>query len=169
MAETREELTKTRTLVEQTIHWANRMERLPVGYLLEDRAAFRASPAPVLEFVYHASGGEVEIALGPYHYVSRPGTVLVLSTCQGYRATPSASVSVWDLSLHIGQEAPVEGLAEAPLRMAASHRAAAKPAKVWRRRAMEEALPHARKAPDARWSGSSTSCVACEVRWRDLR
>ena len=119
MAEICEELTKTRTLIEQTIQWANRLERLPVVYLLEDRAAFRAGPAPVLEFVYHASGSEIDITLGPYHYVSRPGTVLILSTCQGYCATPGASVSVWNLSLHIGPDTPVAGLPETPLLLAA--------------------------------------------------
>jgi len=89
-----------------------------VVYLLEDRTAFRASPAPVLEFIYHASGSEIEITLGPYHTVSRPGTVLILSDCQGYCATPSASVSVWNLSLHIGHETPVAGLPETPLLLA---------------------------------------------------
>ena len=106
-------------VIEETIHWANGLGRLPVAYLQEDRVPFRAKPAPVLEFVYHAAGGEMLVELGPYSHLSRPGTVLLLGTCQGYRTTPEGAVSAWNLSLYVDREAPVSGLHETPLLLAA--------------------------------------------------
>ena len=119
IARTCENLPKTRTLLDGTIRWANTLESLPVAYLQEDRTPFRARPAPVLEFVYHASGSETAVELGPYSYVSEPGTVLVLGTCEGYRATPRDVVSAWNLSLCVPEDAPVPGLHETPLLLAA--------------------------------------------------
>jgi len=114
-----ENLTKTRALIEDTIQWADKQQRLPVIYLQEDRTPFRAGRSPVLEIAYHAAGSETLIELGPYQYRSRPGTVLIMTTPVGYRATPRGAVSVWNLSLNISADAPVEGLADAPLIVAA--------------------------------------------------
>ena len=119
MTGTCENLPKTRILIQETIRWANTLERLPVAYLQEDRTPFRARPAPVLEFVYHASGSDVRVELGPYSYVSEPGSVLVLGTCDGYRATPRDVVSAWNLSLYVPEDALVPGLHETPLLLAA--------------------------------------------------
>ncbi len=119
MKETRENLAKTRNLIEQLIRWAEGCARLPVAYLQEDRGAFRAAPARVLEVSYHAGGGEIDIELGTRRYRSVPGTVLVMTDHTGYRATPTGASSVWNLCLGMGNDTPVPGVTDQPLLLAA--------------------------------------------------
>lgn len=119
MQGTCENLTKTRALLQGTIAWADKQQRLPVVYLQEDRTSFRAGRSPVLEIAYHAAGSETPIELGPYRHRSRPGTVLIMVDRDGYRATPEGAVSVWNLSLDISAGAPVAGMIDVPLLVAA--------------------------------------------------
>lgn len=115
MQHTCESIDKTRTLIEQTIQWADSLRRVPVVYLQEDRTSFMARPSRVLEIAYHASGGEVQIELGPLRHRSIPGTILVMNTCMGYQAVPESPASVWNASFDISAGGPAEGLSDTPL------------------------------------------------------
>ncbi len=102
-----ENLAKMRTLIEDTIAWAEGRQRLPVVYFQEDRTPFMARQATVLEIAYHAAGSETLVELGPYRHRSQPGTVFIMTDCAGYQATPRGAVSVWNISFDISADAPV--------------------------------------------------------------
>jgi AraC-like DNA-binding protein len=113
------DLTKTREVLAQAIAWANRLDRLPLAMVCEDRTPFGIQPRPLLEFGFHAEGTETLIELGPLRGVSVPGTVLIVNGHFGYRGTPSGTLRICWVSFDVSQSIPAVGLGETPLLLTA--------------------------------------------------
>lgn len=113
------DLTKTCKLLEETIAWANLLDRLPLVTVCEDLQSFENRGRPLLEFGFHAGGTEMLIELGPHRAVSAPGTVLVINGHFGYRGTSRETSRICWVSFNVSRSAPVKEVSKTPILLTA--------------------------------------------------
>jgi len=72
-------------ILEKTIHWAGRIDDIPVVYARQCRVYMQTNPQPFLEFYFHLSGRNCEVTVGGLKEVLKPGELLVMNAHHGNR------------------------------------------------------------------------------------
>lgn len=105
-------MSKTCTVLRETLAWANTLDAVPIAYLGEDRGPFTVRRRALLEFGLYVGAPPIDVRLGPHRTVVESGQLITLNTHSGYAGTPldDRPVSLWWLSFDVAETTPIPGL-----------------------------------------------------------
>lgn len=102
-------------ILEKTIHWAGRIEKIPVVFARPCRSRMLTDPRPLLEFYFHVAGRNFEAVVDDLRQIVKPGDLVVMNAHRGNRGLCRDKWFYWCVSFDIHEYSVFDFLAEKPL------------------------------------------------------
>jgi AraC-like DNA-binding protein len=102
-------------ILEKTLHWAGRIEKIPVVFARPCRSRMLTDPRPLLEFYFHVAGKGFQVTVGNLKQIVKPGELIIMNAHLGNRGTCTDKWFYWCVSFDIHEYPVFEFLAAKPL------------------------------------------------------